>query len=128
MGISETGNCPYCDEPEESIEHAFLYCETVKAFWGEVENWLKRYIDNSIKISEVEKIMGTGVLNDIVDKTLIATKRVIYRNRQIGRPYTLQEVKALLRNQMLLEEYQSSIEGTDETFLKSWETLYRFIY
>ena len=72
--------------------------------------------------------MGTGFLDDIVDKTLIATKRVIHRNRQQGKPYTLREVKALLRTQMLLEEYQSSIEGTDVTFLKTWETIYRIMY
>ena len=72
--------------------------------------------------------MGTGNLDDIVDKTLIATKRVIYRNRQQGKPNSLREVKALLRTQMLFEEYQSSVEGTDVTFLKTWETIYRIIY
>ena len=43
MGISESSKCPYCEEQEETIEHAFLYCETVKNFWGEIEVWLKRH-------------------------------------------------------------------------------------
>ena len=59
--------------------------------------------------------MGTGTLECVVDKTILATKRVIYRNRQKGTPYTLIEVKALLKTQMLIEEYQAYIKGTDQT-------------
>ena len=128
MGISESSKCPYCEEPEETIEHAFLYCEIVKKFWGEIENWLKRHIDNSIKIPDLDKIMGTGQIEGIVDKTITATKRVIYRNRQIGKQYTITEVKSLLRNQMIIEEYQASIEGTYLIFLKTWEVVYGLIY
>ena len=30
MGIAEISNCPYCGESEETIEHAFIYCETAQ--------------------------------------------------------------------------------------------------
>ena len=128
MVISESSHCPYCEEQEETIEHAFLYCESVKNFWRDVENWLKLHIDRTIKIPDIEKIMGTGHLENILDKTLIATKRVIYRNRQSGKPYTLREVKGILRNQMLIEEYQSTLDGTHLSFLKTWEKIYEIIY
>ena len=128
MGIADSSKCPYCEEQEETIEHAFLYCKTVKNFWGEIESWLKRHIDNSIKIPDMDKIMGTGQPEGIIDKTIIATKRVIYRNRQIGKAYNITEVKSCLRNQMQIEEYQSSIEGTYLTFLKTWEAVYGLIY
>ena len=128
MGISDMSNCPYCGELEETIEHAFLYCETVKIFWNEVEQWLRLHIDTSIKLSNLEKIMGTDTTENIIDKTIIATDRVIYRNRQQGKPHSIREVKALLKSQMLLEEYHSSTEGTDTIFLKTWENIYRILY
>ena len=104
MGLTDTSKCPYCENLEETIDHAFLNCEKVIVFWKEVERWLRTEIDNSINISNIEEIMGTGTLECIVDKTILATKRVIYRNRQKGIPYTLIEVKALLKTQMLIEE------------------------
>ena len=85
MVISDCSKCPYCDEPEETIEHAFLNCATVVKLWKDIEHWLRMYIGGTIKISNLEKIMGTGNIDSIVDKTIIATKRVIYENRQIGR-------------------------------------------
>ena len=128
MGISDTNNCPYCQEPDETIEHAFLTCETVKIFWNEVEQWLLRNIGVNIKISNIEKIMGTSSTDDIIDKTILATKRVIYRNRQEGKPYSIIEVKARLRTQMLMEEYHAMIEGSEVKYLKTWELIYGIIY
>ena len=126
MGLSETSTCPYCEEIEETIEHAFLRCNTVKKFWKEIENWLRQSIDRGIKISDTDIIMGTGILESATDKTIIAAKKIIYRNRQ-GKPYRLSELKSCLKGQMVIEEYQSHIDGDDKSFLKTWESLYQFI-
>ena len=82
----------------------------------EVEQWLHIQIASTIKISNIEKNMGTGNLNNIVDKTIIATKKVIYRNRQQGKSYCTNKVLSILKSQMLIEE--SGLEGNDERFLK----------
>ena len=58
MGLSETSNCPYCGNIDETIEHAFLNCRVVTNFWKEVERWLRQVIEGGIKISDIEKIMG----------------------------------------------------------------------
>ena len=50
MGLSDTSNCPYCGDIEETIEHAFLQCRTVKNFWKEIEHWLRQVLDSGIKI------------------------------------------------------------------------------
>ena len=71
--------------------------------------------------------MGTGILESAIDKTIIAAKKIIYRNRQQGRPYRLSELKACLKGQMVIEEYQSHIDGDDRKFIKTWESLYQFI-
>ena len=75
LGLSETSNCPYCGNIDETIEHAFLNCRVVTNFWKEVERWLRQVIEGGIKISDIEKIMGTGSLEDIIDKTILATKK-----------------------------------------------------
>ena len=115
------------DEPEETIEHAFIYCTAVVKFWKDIEHWLRRYIEGTITISNLEKIMGTGNMDNIVQKTIIATKGVIYKNRQIGKNYHIKEVQSLLKSQMLMEEYQAGLEGNDEIFLKTWERIYRYL-
>ena len=124
IGLIDNSACPYCNEPEETMEHALIYCNTVVEFWNDLERWLRRHIDNSITISNIEKIMGTGTLDNIVDKAIIAAKRVIYTNRQVGKQYSVHDVKKLLKTQMKVEEYISGIEGNNIKFLKTWEVIY----
>ena len=119
MGISDSSKCPYCDEPEETIEHAFITCRSVSEFWREVEQWLQTNIDGTIKISNLEKIMGTGNPGSVIDKSILATKKVIYRNRQQGKRYNKNEVFSVLKSQMIIEEYDSSLKGSDEDFFKN---------
>ena len=74
MGLSNTSNCPYCGSIEESVEHAFFQCGVVRIFWKEIERWLRQVLDGGINIPDVYKIMGTGCPEDIIDKTILATK------------------------------------------------------
>ena len=57
---------------------------------------------------------------------MIATKMVIYRNRQQEKIYKLGEVKALLRQQMILTEHNAIIKSGDDKLLHTciWETAY----
>ena len=128
MGLSENSNCPYCGIADETIEHAFILCETVRKFWNDIEYWLRTEVEGDVKISNIEKIMGTGNLECIKDKTILAAKKIIYRNRQTGKQYSITELKSMLRSQMLTEEYQASIDGKDLGFLRTWEIIYINIY
>ena len=100
MGIKENSFCTYCMEPIETIEHAFIYCNTVTKLWKEVENWLRTHVDGHISLTDVDKVLGTPIGDNIVYKTIMATKRVIYRNRQKDNQYSLRAVQALLKSQM----------------------------
>ena len=61
---------------------------------------MKRNVDTHIKLTDREKIFGVeGKNENILGKTIIATKRVINRNRQIPKEYTIREIKALLKCQ-----------------------------
>ena len=65
----------------------------------------------------MDKILGQGSENSIIEKTITATKKVIYRNRQNGGKYNIKEVKNVLSKQMKIEEYQASVIGNDTIFL-----------
>ena len=128
MGIKDNNLCPHCEEYVETFEHAFLQCTRVKKIWNDIETWLKRNVDIHLKLTDREKIFGLNEKNEnIVMKTIIATKRVIYRNRQIPKDYTIREVKALLKCQMQNEEYQAGIENSFENFQKTWEQVYNLL-
>ena len=127
MKIKECQFCPHCENIEETIEHAFIECKMAKKIWSSVEKWLQQYIERGIKVSDIDKIFGMNMQGNFIDKTIIATKMVIYRNRQKGKNYHIEEVKSLLRQQMLLEEYDASVRGRKNEFLDIWERAYAHI-
>ena len=127
MGIKENSMCTYCMETIETIEHAFLYCNTVTKLWKEVETWLRIHVDGHISLNNVDKVLGISKGDNIVYKTIMATKKVIYRNRQKGSQYSLREVQASLKSQMKCKEYQSMIENSFKNFLDIWELVYNLL-
>ena len=124
MGIKENSMCTYCLEEVETIEQAFLHCNAVTKLWKEVEAWLRLHVDVHISLNNVDKILGTPKGDNLVYKTIMATKKIIYRNRQKGSRYSLKEVQISLRSQMNIEEYQSIIENSFTKFLDIWEPVY----
>ena len=127
MGIKENSMRTYCMETIETIEHAFLYCNTVTKLWKEVETWLRIHVDGHISLNNVDKVLGISKGDNIVYKTIMATKKVIYRNRQKGSQYSLREVQASLKSQMKCEEYQLIIENSFKNFLDIWELEYNLL-
>ena len=75
----------------------------------------------------VGKILGVYKSGNVVDKTIMATKRVIYRNRQKGKTFSIREIKALLKSQMQCEEYQSVIDNAYDCFQETWECIYNVL-
>ena len=124
MGIKEDNACPHCQDHIETIEHAFLQCEMAKNIWKDMETWLRNHVNIHIKISDIEKILGHNKNDTIVGKCILATKRVIYRYRQVPKEYTLREIKATLKYQMQCEEFQAIIDNSLESFLETWEDVY----
>ena len=127
MNIKQDNLCPYCTNTVETVEHAFLECIYVRTFWRDIENWLKRSIDNTIKIVEMEKIFCPKNPKDIIYKVINTAKIVIYRNRQTGKNYNLNDLKNILKNQMLLEEYFANVNNLENEFLNTWDKIYPFI-
>ena len=51
----------------------------------------------------------------------MATICVIYRKRQFAKQYNIKEVTALLRAQILLEEYHANTDGCDIEVLHCYQ-------
>ena len=128
MNIRNESKCPYCDEAIETTEHAFLKCPDVTTLWKDIERWLRAHVDAKVSISDIDNILGQGSTNSIKEKTITATKKVIYRNRQHGGKYNIKEVKNVLSRQKKIEEYQASVIGDDTIFLNTWEKVYVRLY
>ena len=44
-----------CNNIPETIEHAFLECQTIHTLWRQIEVWLGMVLRENIKISDSEK-------------------------------------------------------------------------
>ena len=129
MGIKENkcSSCPHCTEQIETIEHAFIYCNIAVNIWKEIENWLRVHVDGHISITDVDKICGIDQEENIVYKMIMATKKVIYRNRQVNTKYSINEIIAVLKLQLKCEEYKAVVENSFLEFLDVWEMMYNLI-
>ena len=56
-----------------------------------------------------------------INETVLVTKQVIYKHRQITRRYSLEEVKAILYHQMKMGEYMARTNKTEIQFDKTWD-------
>ena len=93
-------------------------------FCIELESWLKTLVDPHIKLGEVEKIFGWDSSDGIINRSITITIQIIYKNRQTGKNYHLNDLKRLLSNQMLLEEYLANTENNEIQFHNVWNKVY----
>ena len=75
-------------------------------------------------MGEVKKIFGWDSSEGIINRSIITTIQIIYKNRQTGKKYHLNELKRLLSNQMLLEEYLANTENNEIQFHNEWNEVY----
>ena len=60
----------------------------------------------------------------ITNRVILFSIQVIYKKRQLGKPYHLIDVKRLLANQMMLEESLSVTNNRVIEFEKVWGSVY----
>ena len=124
MKISDSMMCKICLTEVDSIKHAFLECSTTVTLWNQVEQWAKLKINNSLIITDIDKIFGHQMKNEIVDKIILITKIVIYQNRMKNKSHHLLNIKRLLFNESITEEYEANIYQTENRFQLVWGRLY----
>ena len=88
--------------------------------WKQIEKWLRKCLQINVKLDDIDKIFGKNSGKEIIDKTILCTKIVIFNNRKTGRNHSSNEVKRSLHNQMCTEEYQAEINQTEDVFWTIW--------
>ena len=63
MRILNTNECVYCKNQIDTVIHALLECPETTNLWRQVELRLREQVEQSIKISDKEKIFGTTEKN-----------------------------------------------------------------
>ena len=119
MGIKTDSTCFYYGSAIETLKHAFIECTEVVSLWKSVEKRILETIGPGIKIGNIEKIFGIASYYHILDKFILATKQLIYKNRQINRIYELWDINRVRFKQMQLEEYNKTVEGLINSFNKT---------
>ena len=84
MKISDSNICKMCMTEIETINHAFIDCTKVKQLWSQVEKQIRDKVFRLCKISDTDKNFGQRAKEEISDKTITATKALIYDNRKTG--------------------------------------------
>ena len=91
--------------------------------WRNVEIWLNENVDNSLKISEKDKMFGCHERNSkfyLINVTIFATKLVIYRRRPDGSTLNLKDVLQTLYFEMLNDDYDCEIKLNPDLFEIRW--------
>ena len=66
----------------EDICHAFFECTIVSNIWRNVKGWLQTCLGVPTRIPNIDKIFGQKTKYHIINKTIMATKQIIYQKRQ----------------------------------------------
>ena len=122
MGISNTPNCLFCDEPE-TIEHVYLECPNAVNLWLNTENWVKSLNFPHFKISENEKIFGEKYNNHLKHIIVISIKDVIYQKRKLGNTMHLADVKRQVLKNLHITKTQELLKNQDTNFDENWRTI-----
>ena len=123
MRILSTNECVYCKNQTDTISHALLECPETTNLWRQVELWLREHVEQSIKISDKEKIFGTTEKNQYtfqINMFILITKLIIYQKRPDGLKCNIYDVLRSVKNEMLADEYECEINQRMEKFSQKW--------
>ena len=75
MNQKASNLCDCCQSEEDSNEHMFLYCETVKQIWREVEEWISQIGVVEYVITEERVILGELTKSHWLNAIILVAKR-----------------------------------------------------
>ena len=125
MGISDTKMCKTCLTEIDTLRNMFLECHTTINLWKQVEFWVKTVTSNSLKLTDFDKIFDFQQKDKTINKIILITKIVIYKNRISGKAHNIMIVKKMLYNELCVKEYELNINDTVEYFIQVWGQYYQ---
>ena len=124
MKIIPYHSCEYCKHVE-FIEHLFYECEKFTLLWFEVQEWIRRmgFGNYNLKIRSI--ILGESRKKyKLINIILLATKMIIYSNRNKSFRLSLDQVKCVMKDLSHLEKYWAETNDRMAVFLGTWHPVY----
>ena len=120
-----TKMCKTCLTEIDTLRHMFLECHTTINLWKQVEFWVKTVTSNSLKLTDFDKIFGFQQRDKTINRIILITKIVIYKNRISGKAHNIMIVKKMLYNELCVKEYEPNLNDTVEYFIQVWGQYYQ---
>lgn len=118
--------CVYCNEHSEKIDHLFLRCNKVKAFWNDLKNWLRCNCNISLSLEDKNIIFSYQTRKGIENYLLLLGKYYIYKNKFSEKELSIQSFVSLLRQRFLSGKYLANIHDKFGKFMQEWSRLYNY--
>ena len=126
IGVVESPNCTFCQEPIESVEHLLFSCRITSRFWKHVLSWLR---DNYVRVGRInEPDVTFGKFDNVKDYILInhilliGKYYIYYRKCQNSLP-TLRGFFARTRRVINIELHIAREKNKLVFHLQKWEKL-----
>jgi hypothetical protein len=130
MGVKNDGNCTFCREEKETIEHFYLHCEKSKSLWRELSVWWERNTEIPIDIDEKAILFGELSNNQysiLINNLLLIAKQYLYTCRYSETMPTFQGFLSKV-NVYALTEKNSAVQNDKYMyFLLKWERVLQAI-
>ena len=125
MGISDTKMCKNCLTEIDTLRHMFLECHATIDLWKQVEFWVKVVTSKTLKLTDFDKTFGFQQRDTTIDRIILITKIVIYKNSISGKAHNIIIVKKMLYNELCVKEYESDLNDKAEQFIQVWGQYYQ---
>ena len=103
----------------------FLECHATIDLWKQVEFWVKVVTSKTLKLTDFDKIFGFQQRDTTIDRIILITKIVIYKNSISGKAHNIIIVKKMLYNELCVKEYESDLNDKAEQFIQVWGQYYQ---
>ena len=122
-GIKPSNICDYCNLEKESLIHIFCECDISACIWEEVINWYNTFGYNINYLSDIQILLGDQKLDPILNRIILTTKTLIFKNKSKRNRVTLTQLKASLLYQFDTEYFNARAGGRLRSFLGLWSPI-----
>ena len=122
--IKQSSDCEYCGQAEESLIHLFCECDIASVIWQEVVDWLGKQLIKTEYLTDSPILLGEPSFDPVVNRVLITTKMIIFKNKMEMRAPRLPQVIASLKLQFKTEKSIASNNNKEVSFNGFWSPLW----
>ena len=120
----ESNLCDYCENEEESLLHLFCECDIAASIWDEVIDWHNKFGYNFTYLSDSQILLGDPKFDPILNRILLTTKVIIFKNKSKKKKVTLSHIKAKLLYQFHTEHFIARALGRLKSFRGLWSPIW----